>query len=355
MHSRKKSRRHGVVIAGLLILVAMILLLVKPWNFSGKGDKQILLTQAEKIDQIMITGPLGTVELSRMGDVWTLPGGERAIPVAVENILFAAGRLQIDAVQGDLQGDLSAWEEAGLKVLSFSSGGKPVLQYEALGSEGRFMILPSGSGKAYAVSLPGYPELDLNQVFSEEENHYLDHVLLDLLPEEIRRVEVEKKGSSPFSFTRDEAGIFSFKGAVAEDQSGELSESLPEGQFEGQFEGLPEGQSGGEDLNQEALRMLFTYFRSIRYEQKAGELQNLPGAEDLKERWLATITVETTAGEKHSLKVCSLPGEVGEEDHMFLAFVFHNNSPDALLVKYVYLDVLMRDFPAYFGDNSLRH
>lgn len=347
MHSRKKHGRYGLALAGLLILVAIILLLVKPWNFSGKGGKQILLTQVEKIDQIIIAGPLGTVELSRMGDVWTLPGGERAIPVAVENILFAAGRLQIDAVQdavqGDLSGELSAWEEPGLKVLSFSSGGKPVLQYEALGSEGRFMILPSGSGKAYAVSLPGYPELDLNQVFSEEENHYLDHVLLDLLPEEIRRVEVEKKGSPPFSFTRDEAGVFSFEGAVAEDQSG--------GQSGGQFE----DQSGGEDLNQEALRMLFTYFRSIRYEQKAGELQNLPGAEDLKERWLATISVETTKGEKHSLKVCSLPGEGGEEDHMFLAFVFHNNSPDALLVKYVYLDVLMRDFPAYFGDNSLRH
>ncbi len=327
MHSRTKHGRYGVVIAGLFILAALILLLVKPWNLSGKGGKQILLTQAEKIDQIRIAGPLGAVELIRMGEVWTLPGGEKALPVAVENILFAAGRLQIDAVQTDL----SVWEEEGTKKLSFFSGGKPVLQYEALSRDGRFLILPSGSAKAYAVSLPGYPELDLNQVFSEEENHYLDHVLLDLAPEEIRRVEVEKKGRSPFSFTRDADGKFSFEGAV------------------------PQSQPAGEDLNQEALRMLFTYFSSIRYEQRAGELQNLPDVEDLKNRWLATISVETMQGEKHSLKVCSLPGERGEKEHMFLALVYQNNSPEPLLVKYVYLDVLMRDFPAYFGDNSLRH
>lgn len=334
MRNKLRNRRFGGALTGLILLAVLILVFVKPRTFSGNAGKQILLTQPEKIDQIHIAGPLGSVELSRLGEDWMLPGGEKAIPVAVENILFAAGRLQVDAVQTDL----SDWEGEDIKELHFFYQQKPVLQYEAMSRAGRFVILPEGSATAYAVSLPGYPELELNQVFSEEENHYMDHLLMDLLPEEIYRVQVELKGRPPFSFSRDEAGAFSFKL-----HTGSVSEGT-----------APDDVPGGQELNHEALRMLFTYFRSIRFEEKAGAGFNLLTEEERKDRWMGTVSVETTGGEEHSLEVCSLPGENREEAHMFLALVFHNSSPDGLLVKYVYLDVLMRDFPAYFGDNSLR-
>ena len=100
--------------------------------------------------------------------------------------------------------------------------------------------------------------------------------------------------------------------------------------------------------------MLFTYFTAIRYEYKAGALQDLPGGEEMEERWMASLYVESVEGEKHSMQVYSLPGENGEEEDMFRALMIHNNSPEALVVKYIYLDVLMRDLSAYFGDNSLR-
>ena len=75
---------------------------MNPWGSTQKKDRQIILTEPAKVDQILISGPMGSVELIRIGEDWFLPGGERASQVSVENLLFAAGRLQVDAVRTDL-------------------------------------------------------------------------------------------------------------------------------------------------------------------------------------------------------------------------------------------------------------
>jgi hypothetical protein len=101
--------------------------------------------------------------------------------------------------------------------------------------------------------------------------------------------------------------------------------------------------------------MLFTYFTSIRFEEKASDLSHPPDEPGMEERWLATLYVESTGGEKHTLKIFSLPGENGASADLFKALVIHNDNPEALVIKYIYLDVLMRGLPAYFGDKPLRH
>ena len=322
-----KSRTFPVVAVVLIILAFLFLVIGNPWGSTQKKDRQILLSDPAKIDQILISGSMGSVELVRIGEDWSLPGGERANPVSVENLLFAAGRLQVDAVFTDL----SEWDNEAVKQVSFLSSEKLVLQYDALSRDGGFLLLPSGSERAYAVSLPGYPDLNLNQVFSDTENHYMDHLLINLLPKEIRQIEVEKRGSPPFRFTRSD------EDSIRCELPG--SDSL-----------VPM-----EVLNEESVRMLFTYFTSIRFEAKAWEMEYQLSKEDMDERWLASLYVESLEGQQHRLQVYSLPGEEGELAHMFRALVIHNKSPEPLLIKYIYLDVLMRGLPAYFGDNSLRH
>jgi hypothetical protein len=322
----KSGRYPGVVII-LFIVSVLVLLFFNPWHSPRREKRQILLGDPGQIDQIRITGPGSSVILGKSGETWKLSGGKSANQLAIENLLFAAERLQVDAVQTDF----SAVDKEALKEVSFLSKEKLVLQYQTVSREGRFMILPGGSERAYAVSLPGYPELELNQVFSDLESHYSDHILIELLPGEIRQIEVEKRGNPPFRFTSDNAG--------------EMSCFLP----------LSDSLVPMEGIDEESVRMLFTYFTSIRYEEKAGEQLYTLTKEEMDERWLADISLESNEGEKHSLQVYSLPGENEKKEHMFLALVIHNGSPEPLLVNYIYLDVIMRAFPAYFGDNSLRH
>ncbi len=243
-----KSRKFPGVVVLLFFIAVLVVVFVDPWGSPRKGNRQILLTDRVKIDLVRIAGTLDTVTLSRSGEAWLLPGGELANQVAVENLMFAAKRLQVDAAQSDL----SEWAIGVVKEVSFLSKKKLVLQYKTLSRDGRFLLLPTGSVRAFAVSLPGYPDLDLDQVFSDSENHYREHVFIDLLPKEIRLIEVEKRGGPAFRFTRDE--------------SGEISCELP----------LLDSLIPMKLLNEELLRMLFTYFTSIPYEVKTGDLPDSP-------------------------------------------------------------------------------
>ncbi len=310
-----KFRRYTVVLLSLFVIVVLLLLFLDPWGSIRRESKQILIDDFSRIDQILIAGVSDTVCLSRTGDLWQLPGGEDVNPVAVENLLFAAKRLQIDAVHSD-QGE---WKGSIARKVSFMKGEKTVLQYETQSHDGRFLLRLLGSEKAYTVSLPGYQELDLNRVFSSSENHFREHILIDLLPSEIRYIEVEKRGQPAFRFSMDEAG--------------EISCELPR----------TDSLVPMELLDEEAVHLLFTYFTSIRYEEKAGDRQPVSD--------IASLYVESNEGEKHSLQVYSLPGDHGEKEHMFRALVIHNNSPEPLVINYIYLDVLMRGLSSYIGDN----
>ncbi|MFO7668489.1 MAG: hypothetical protein R6W31_02435 [Bacteroidales bacterium] len=321
-----RFRRYTGVVVFLLVIAILLFLFVNPRGSMRMKSSQMLLSDPLKIDRVRIAGAIDTVILSRSGETWMLPGAERANQVAVENLLFAAQRLQVDAIQTDPP----ERDNVVAKEVSFLNHEKLVLQYTLMERDGRLLLLLPGSEKAFTVSLPGFPELELIRVFSDSQNHFREHMLIELLPVEIRQIEVERRGYPTFRFTRDEYN--------------EMICELP-----GSDSLLPM-----ELIDKESVRMLFTYFTSIRYEEKA-DLQLVPSEEEMKERWLARIYVESEQGERHTLQVYSLPGDAGEKDHMFRAMVIHNNSAEPLVIKYIYLDVLMRGLPAYFGDNPLRH
>lgn len=322
-----KIRRITGVILSLLVIALLLLLFVDPQRSVRRESSKILLEDSSRIDHIMIAGESDTVRLSRIGEIWQLPGGEDVNPMAVENLFFAAERLQVDAVHTDL----GKGADRTARQVSFLSGNKLVLQYETQSQDGRLLLRLAGSERAFTVSLPGYQELDLTRVYSSTENHYRKHILIDLLPSEIRHIELEKRGQPAFRFSLNEEDLISCT--------------------------LPQSDSlvPIELLDEEAVRMLFTYFTSIRYEEKAGDSLPFSEMDEMKERWLASLYLESGEGEKHSLQVYSLPGENGEEAHMFRALVIHNNSPDVLIINYIYLDVLMRGLSAYIGDNLYRN
>jgi len=310
-----KFKKYIGVILSLLVVALILLLIVVPHVSERSKGRQILIGESSGIDRVMIAGESDTVRLSREGDVWKLPGGEDVNAVTVGNLLFAAERLQVDAVHIDPP----EWSDRSTRNVTFMKGKRLILQYAMGSREGRILLRPEGSERIYTVSLPGYPELDLNQVFSDSKNHYRDHRLIDMLPSEIRLIELEKRGQAAFRFSMDTTGGLSCKLTQAD--------SL-----------VPMDL-----LDEEAVRMLFTYFTSIRYEELAGDRQPV--------RALASLHIESHEGEKHSLQVYSLPGENGEKEDMFRALVIHNKSPEPLVINYIYLDVLMRGLSAYIGDN----
>jgi len=313
---RSKSAIYWIL--ALAALLTAVLMLLKPWDRTSLIDRKVKLRDGTRIDSIVLSGTYDTVSLVRNKGKW-LMGEEDVNQVAVENLLYAAGHLQVVSVYDDpLQPD----KEDPVRV-SFFHAGRSILTYRVTGGGKRFLLLPEGDKRAFRVELPGYAGNNLRDVFSVRPNHFRKHLLIDLLPSEVREVEVARKGEDPFRFTMDDSGHFTCT-----------------------FPGL-DSVADPQGLDELSLRLLFSYFTNIRFEQKLDEKSAAdPG------RFMATLRVESRTGEKHTLDIYSMPADKGPGDHIYKAVVMHNDDPFPLVIKYIYLDVLMRPLRAYYVDNG---
>ena len=185
---------------------------------------------------------------------------------------------------------------------------------------------PEGSERAYFVALPGYPDLNLGRVFSATPDHYRDHLLMDLRPSDISTIEMTLASGEAFRFRQDREGIIRCEPLNVQTH-------------------LPEGE-----VNELSMKLLFSYFTSIRYEQSTSiRADSLLGSTDQAKK-MTTIRVESFAGEQHTLKVFPYYEIPGSKPDLFRALVLYNDEQDAMIVNYIYLDVLMRGLSHYFGE-----
>ncbi|MFH0756942.1 MAG: hypothetical protein V2B15_06630 [Bacteroidota bacterium] len=313
------QHRRYIGMVSVLLIGAILLVFIDPWGSLRKESRRISLQDPSAIDRIILSDAYDSTGLEKRDNAWYISGDEPANPVAVENLLYAAEKLQINSIHPATP----EWDRQMVRRVRFYDGKKLVLNDQIGTVENRFLVKSELSDQIFSVSMPGYAGLDLNRVFSCHADHYREHMLIDLLPSEIRYIEVEPKGEEPFRFTMDEQG--------------EITCSLPD---------LDSILSPGE-LDELSIRLLFSYFTSIRYEEQAGDVPCVQSEAADQERWLARLYVESRQGETHSLNVFSMPGEGGTKNQLFYAIVLHNGDPEPLVIKYIYLDVLMRGLDSY--------
>ena len=311
--SSSSTKKIVTIIASILVLVVVLLVFTDPWSTMRGNRRQVALKSPGEVDRIVVADPIDTTVLSRNNGTWTLNGGEEAGQVPVENLLIAAERLEISSI---ISADSESGDNSG-RSISYYKGDKILLTYELQAKGGQYLLTSAGSDNSYYVSVSGYPGLNLEKVFSSTPNHYREHLLIDLLPSEISKIEIELDDGDGFSFEQDLEGNIT------------LSAGKP---------------------NELAVRLLFSYFTSIVYEDKSGITASSLFQADSSPQAMALLHVESHGGEKHSLRVFPYVENQGEQPHMFKALVFYNNEPEALIVNYIYLDVLMRNLSRYVGD-----
>jgi hypothetical protein len=307
-----------VVVSGILILV-ILLIFTDPWSTLRNDGKRMILHHPGSIDRIELSDSYDSTILVMKENRWWISGTEEANQVAVENLLFAAAKLQINSI---VTGE-EAVEGKGRKI-RFFAGDRQVLGYDMFSNEGRYLLQPERSSRTYYVSVSGFTGLELDKIFSSASNHYRQHLLIDLLPSEISLIVIELDRGEAFQFSQDTMGNIT---------------CLPA------HEGT---EIPGTEPDELAVRLLFSYFTAIRYEQPSGIMRDELIRREGEESMRASLHVESFKGEKHTLKVYPYFPHPGLEPDMFRALVLHNEDPEALVVNYIYLDVLMRDLSHYF-------
>lgn len=326
MPADMKYRRPIIAFFLLLLVVVLLIILINPANQRGSGKSNVVLRNMDDVDRIVLVDSYNSTELTRGDGSWYLFGTEPVSPVTVENLLYTASRLEVSSIVGEEEFGGTPEPGGDTREITFLKGDKVLLGYTLRVVAGRYLLHSKNSETACYVTLPGYPELDLERVFSANPDYFRDHLLIDLRASEISNIEIELASGDAFRFTQEgEAGI----------RCDPVNEQTH----------LPEGTP-----NELSMKLLFSYFTSIRYEQAAGTW-----GESLSERpgdgtKMATIGVESFSGESYLMQVFSYHEKPGSEPHLFKALVRFNDQEDVLIVNYIYLDVLMRGLPHYFGE-----
>jgi hypothetical protein len=316
-------RKSIILITSLALLAVLLIVFTNPWSTLGANSKNIALKSAAEVDRIVLADAYDSTKLNRQGELWMVNGSEVAAAIPVENILIAAERMEISSIVS------SSSEQANSpsRNIAFFHGDKELLSYSLqIHNESYLLNLP-GSDQSFYVKVSGYPGLNLDKVFSSSPNHFREHLLINLLPSEISRIEVELTDGEAYVFTQDQAGEISCK-------TSNDADPIP-----------------GEKLNELAIRLLFSYFSGIVYEDKSEITTNDLLGPEAGTRRMARLQVESFQGEKHTLQVFPYVENPGEEAHMFKALAAYNSEPNALIINYIYLDVLMRDPSRYLGEN----
>lgn len=329
MHSDMRKRRTILLIVSLLAVLLILLLIKDPWSTLGKESRKVALRDMDAVDRIVLADAYDSTVLIRVDDSWLLFGEETCNQASVQNLLIAAGRLQISSmVSVDGDEDPGA-ESSETRRITWFKGNRALLSFDFSSVSGKYLVIPPRSERAYYVTVSGYPDLKLDKVFSSASNHYREHLLIDLLPSEISRIGIALPSGEAFQFIQDSAGNIRM-----EKDSG----------FDREIILVP-----GEDCNDLAIRLLFSYFTSVRYEMRAGITSESLSGSGINVP-MATLHVVSFSGEDHTLRVYPYAESPDDIPHLFRALVIYNQEPEALFVNYIYLDVLMRGLSHYLRE-----
>jgi len=308
-----RINRWIVVAAGVAGIMLLAYLALQYVNSIKAG--RISFDRPEVVSSIEIVERTDTLRIVRVEGTWRYADGEELNQDAVDNILAALSRIRIQSVYLPEEIDMSA----STRFTLFRNN-KPLHVFRVLSSDNRVLMTGKSGEEIYSVELPGFDLATLAKVFSNEPDHYREHLLLSLLPGEIRDLTIR-----PFSST-------SFR--VVQDSTNEVQVYDPES-----------GQVLTDSISIHEIRMLLSYFNTIRYERRINdaEIPEIldPNAPD------AGFVVKQTDGRVHQFQIWKwIPEGAGEAD-LYRALVKVNGIPGFMLVNFKYLDLILRELQVY--------
>ncbi|MDF1571878.1 MAG: hypothetical protein P1P82_09705 [Bacteroidales bacterium] len=310
-----KSRTAFILLFVLLLAAAGLVWLLNPWSTTGSGLSVLLPQEPDKVTGVQVIGEFDTLAFHRSDTVWMLDG-EEMNPGALENLVYAASRLTMRSILPAGEVRLTG---PAVEVL-FLKGSREAGHFFFAASSSGYVVYAPGANQYFGVEIPGYEGLALEKIFSVNADHYRMHLLADLLPSEIASVAVEPWKGTAF---------------VAQQDSGyNVSVRLPE-----------TGEDVTGEVDEHKIRMLFSYFNTIRYDRVAGPTEADPG--NLPSTPWARVVVTTFDGVRRQFDVYQWvkPGE--QDPDLFEALVVFNGRPLLLVVNYYYLDLLVRGLEDY--------
>lgn len=313
-----RFRHFILLIFSLLVLSAGLILFINPWSTTSDAFNDLLPGKVSAIDKLLIVSEMDSLIFQLKKENWML-GTEELNNQAVQNLILAAGNLHMNSIiqKEDLP------ELRSVLKLKFFKGNKQLTSFYFAQSEKKYFIFQKNSNMVYGTELAGYEGMHLEKYFSGNPDHYRKHLLVNLLPSEIKRIQIIPIKGKPFIAFQDTSYTISVSN-------------------------LSQTESYTGRVNEEKIHMLFSYFTAIRYER---EISNEELADDnLPNNLSASVSLTDFSDNTSKIDIYKYFKKPGNQEDIFKAVVVFNDGPRLLLVDYYYLDLLIRGLEKYMID-----
>ena len=308
-----KTRLFVIIFLVLISAGTIILLLRDPWSTLREGFEGILLESPGKVDKIEVISSLDTLRFIKDGDAWQLSGNETLNSIPVESLLYTTSNFRVVSIIS--VGEIHASKES--VNLRFYKGRRLASSFCFQVFRGKNIIFNEGDENAYIVELPGYDNLTVQKVYSAEADHYRDHLLINLLPDEISAVSIQPLYGTGFSVVQDTSANL-----IVTDADGRKVL-----------------------VSDRKMRLFLSYFTAIRFEEFLPE-SRVPAEFDHSAP-SSKIMVTDFRGHTHELKIYHWFKAGEDKPDLYNALLIFDQNPQILIVNYTYLDLLIRGLEVY--------
>ncbi|MDA3822568.1 MAG: hypothetical protein PF450_08190, partial [Bacteroidales bacterium] len=193
-----KSRIYIWIIVSILVLAGAIFLFSDEWSTTGNDFESLLIEDSDELDAVYIIRSTDTLEFKLRDSIWNCRD-EDLNQSAVENLLLASGRLSMTSIRS-----LDGAESFNYVMeLVFMKGKKELSRYYFAREGQDYMIFTKNSEEGFGVELNGFEDIPLEKIFSDELDHYRMHLLVSLLPSEVKSIEIIPMHGSSFKASQD--------------------------------------------------------------------------------------------------------------------------------------------------------
>lgn len=307
------KKRLIIIIFLVVILGATLIVLFSDlWSSIDAGFEGILLESREEIDKIEVIGFIDSLAILKEGEEWHL-NGEKLNALPVESLLYTTSKLRVSSILTSEE----AVAQQNYVSLKFYEGKKLHSSFRFMEIRGKSIVYSEGGANAYMVELPGYDNITLRKVYSADPDHYRDHLLVSMLPDEIAEIEISPLYGSAFSVMQDSVS----KLLVKDNDGKELA------------------------VSERKIRLLLSYFSAIRFEEYLPGEQFPADFDSLSPS--AKIVIKDFAGIGHELKIYKWIKPGSDQADLFSALLLYDQDPQIMIVNYTYLDLLIRGLETY--------
>jgi len=174
----------------LLVVIAIYFTIYRSGTTLNKSEKRFALTNTNEINRIDILDKYNNITLIKETNHWSLNNKEVRRDLVNTLIGVSEGLDAISPIPHNQRDSVMAWLDKGTKLM-FYRNNQIINSFTICKRNKKIYGLLENSQNPYRLSLRGFPDIDLTNIYSANAEHWMMNLLFDYEPSSFKSVLLE--------------------------------------------------------------------------------------------------------------------------------------------------------------------